>query len=72
MSNAEKKKRYIPRIISNFWFTGMDNWATGRDTTASGVAKTPNLDESSTDSDVEITEFSFTEFSNLLFPSQNP
>lgn len=50
----------------------MDNWATGRDTTASGVAKTPNLDESSADSDVEITEFSFTEFSNLLFPSQNP
>ncbi|PWA18570.1 hypothetical protein CCH79_00005692, partial [Gambusia affinis] len=35
---------------------GMDNWATGRDTTASGVAKTPNLEESSSDSDAHCLE----------------
>lgn len=37
------KNDYIPRKISNFLLMGMDSWATGEDTTASGVARTHSL-----------------------------
>lgn len=45
-----RNKSYVPRTNSKLPLIGMDNWATGRDTTASGVAKTPSLHEKSTDS----------------------
>lgn len=45
-----RNKGYVPRTNSKLPLIGMDNWATGRDTTASGVAKTPSLHEKSTDS----------------------
>lgn len=34
---------HIPRMISKLLLIGMESWATGRDTTASGVANTHNL-----------------------------
>lgn len=34
---------WIPRKISKLLLMGMDNWATGEDTTASGVASTHSL-----------------------------
>lgn len=45
-----ENKSPVPFNTSNLPLMGIDSWATGRDTTESGVAKTPNLDENSINS----------------------
>lgn len=52
--NITKKKGHIPRTISKLPLMGIESWATGRDTTASGVAKTPSLYENSTESCLDV------------------